>query len=368
MDSDFSTMGRSARELIPVPALPLESIRSRSHRVRARGRMRAFVAFAAVSLCALGAVGGVGAKIYHGAQVWLSGGQVTSMVDSGILMRQPTAAELRNVIARATFPVVFPVGVPAGSRVYMVTLAPADHPSMITVSYQNDRSGFKASFALLDPAVVNSGDAALPGGSAPPLRAAYHWRAGGETVAVLKNLISLRDANRIEAAMAEASPAGSLAVTEAMLPKMTVLGATVRLAIAERYRSANGRSVLLDQAYLRTIPLLVQRGRPLIDSRIAYITQIAYAHGDIAKGVSRQPKDIAISAGGVRAVDAVLRSTGTAHDRDCGCEILFNQPSASVYWIWKIPFSGSAGVSKYSVDARTFAVTPAATEPGRSTQ
>jgi hypothetical protein len=358
MDSDFSAMGRSARELIPVPALPLDSIRSRSHRARSRGRMRAFVAFAAVSLCALGAVGGVGAKIYHDAQVWLSGGKVTSVVHSGILMRQPTAAELRNAIGHATFHVVFPVGVPAGSRVDMVTLAPADHPSMITVSYHNDRSDFKASFALLDPAVVDSSDAALPGGSAPPLREVYHWRTGGETVAVFKNVISLRDANRIEAAMAAASPAGSLALTESMLPKMTVLGATVRLAIAEQYRPRDGRSVLLDDAYLRTIPGLAEHGRPLVDSRIAYVTQIAYAHGDIAKGVARPAKDIAVSAGGVRAIDAVLRSSGTARYRDCGCEILFNQPRPSVYWVWNIPLSRPARVRKYSVDARTFAVKP----------
>lgn len=357
MDSDFSAQGRSARELIPVPTVPLESIRGRSHRARARGRMQAFVACAAVSLCALGAASGVGAKIYHSAQVRLSGGKATSVVHSGVLMRQPMAAELRNAIAHATFPVVFPVGVPAGSRVDMVTLAPADRPSMITVSYHNDRSGFKASFALLDPAIVDSSDAALPGGSAPALREVYHWRTGGETVGVLKNLISLEDANRIEAAMAKASPAGSLALTESMLPKMTVMGATVRLALAEQYRPANGRSVLLDRAYLRSIPGLAAHRRPLADSRIAYITQIAYAHGDIAKGVAQKPKDVAVSARGVQAIDAVLRSTG-ARARDCGCEILFNQPSPSVYWLWNIPVSGPSPVRKYSVDARTFAVKP----------
>ena len=160
MGSDFSAMGRSARELIPVPPVPLQSIRGSSHRARARGRMQTIAACAAVSLCALGA--GAGAKMYHDAQVWLSGGKITATVHSGVLMHQPTAAELRKAIARATFPVVFPVGVPAGSRVYMVTLAPAERPSMITVSYQNERSGFKASFALLDPAVVDSNDASLP--------------------------------------------------------------------------------------------------------------------------------------------------------------------------------------------------------------
>ena len=50
MGSDFSAMGRSARALIVVPDVPLDSIRSRSHAARARSRMGTFGACAALAL------------------------------------------------------------------------------------------------------------------------------------------------------------------------------------------------------------------------------------------------------------------------------------------------------------------------------
>jgi hypothetical protein len=66
---------------------------------------------------------------------------------------------------------------------------------------------------------------------------------------------------------------------------------------------------------------------------------------------------VAISAGGMRAIAAVLRSK--SHGAlECGCEVLFNQPNASTYWIWTIPLQASDAARKYAVDARTFAVTP----------
>lgn len=361
MESDFSTMGRSARALIAVPDVPLDSIRSRSHAARARSRMETFGACAALALAAVGAGTGVGAKIYNEVHVWLSGGKSAVLIHSGVLMRHPMGAELRDAIAGATFPVVFPVGVPAGTRVDMVTVAPIGHPSSITISYQN-AAGFKTSFALLDPAVVSADAAQLPTGSVGIAVGPFeHWRVGGEIVLTRSTGASLADLNRIKAAMSTASPGDSLALTETMLPTVTVLGGTVRLGIAERYRPANGRSVLVDENSIRTIPGLVKRGAPLLDSRIDTITNITYKNGDISTGVGRPPKDIAVSAGGVRAIYAVLRSSGVAHGRYfCGCEMLFNQPNRSTYWVWQIPMSASSAVTKYSVDAKTFAVTPLA--------
>ena len=358
MSSDFSTKGRSARELIPVPVLPMESIRSRSHADRNRGRMRIFSVCAAIALAALGAGTGVGAKIYDGVRVWLSPGKEAMIVPSGVLMRRPMAADLRKAIASATFPVVFPVGVPAGSRVYMVTLAPAERPSAITVSYQNEGAGLKYSFALLDPAVVAGDDVAVPANAGRPAhRARDHWRVGGEIVATGgDNLLPTGDLDRVKAAMSQASPADSLAATEAMLPTIVVLGDPVRLAIAEHYRPSSGRSVLLGQSEVRSIARLVKRRQPLLDWRITTIRKIVYAKGDISRGVARQSKVIAVSADGVRAIDAVLRSGGNAR-ADCGCEILFNQPSSGTYWVWNIPMSSSGEATKFAVDARTFAVT-----------
>lgn len=359
MPSDFSMSGRIARDAIPVPALAMDAIRLRSHRGRARGRARTIAACAALSLGAVGV--GVGAKIYDGVHVWLAGGKVSSVFHSGVLMRQPTASDLQAAIAHATFPIVFPVGVPAGSRVNMVTLGPIERPSAITISYQNAASGFKASFVLLDPAVVDTEGAVPPAGSVhSTARAAYHWRVGGEVVVVRADGISQPDLDAIKAAMAASSPSASLAATLAMLPTITVLGGTVRLDAAERLTPPNGRGVLLDEASVRSIAGLVAHGKPILDWRLTYLDKIEYRNGDLSKAVVvRRPPVIAIPTDGVRAIDAVLRTPALRGKRAaCGCEILFHQPSRSAYWVWVIPMSPSASGRKFAVDATTFAVAP----------
>ena len=356
MHSDFSTRGRSVRELIPVPTVPLDSIRRRSRAARARGRMRTIVACAAIVIAALGTGAGVGAKIYDRVHVWLSGGRSAIVVHSGVIMRHPIGSELREAIAHATFAVVFPVGLPAGSRVEMVTLAPADRPSAITISYQNG-SGFNRSFALLDPAVVSDA-AKLPGGPVGiGTGTVRRWQIGGEIVLVRSTGSPAHDLDRIETAMIGSSPRDSLAANEAMLPTMIVLGGTVRLAAAERYRPANGRSVLLEPAFVRLIPGLAKRNAPLLDSRITTLDDVRYAKGDLSGAhLVKRDEVAAVSAGGVRAIDAVLRSGGIGRNGDCACEILFNQPSGTAYWVWNIPLSGPATAKRYSVDARTFVV------------
>lgn len=357
MSSDFSARGRSVMESIAVPALSMEAIRRRSHRDRRRGRVRAAAACAVLSLGAVGA--GVGAKLYDGVHVWLAGGKVTAVVPSGMLMREPTAPELRNAIAHATFPVVFPVGVPAGSRANMVTLAPLGRPSAITISYQGP--GFTAAFALADPAVVDADGAAPSDPALPPMRAAYHFRVGGEVVVVSAKGISAADLDRIKVAMAKTSPAESLAQTARMLPKLTVLGGAVRLDPAERVRPANGSSVLLDEASIRSIPGLIEKAKPMYDWRITSIDKVGYKNGAMATGAAdRRPRAIAISADGVRAIDAFLRSPAErGHRGACGCEILYHQPNRATYWVWKIPLSSHGTARKYLVDAKTLAVTPA---------
>ena len=311
----------------------------------------------AICLAAVGTGAGVGAKIYDEMHVWLSGDKSAIVVHSGVIMRHPMGSELRDAIAHATFPVVFPVGVPAGTRVDMVILAPAGHPSYVTVSYQG-KAGFKASFALVDPAVVTADAAKLPTGPVGISHGTFsQWRAGGEIVAVRANSIPADDLNRIKAAMAATSPRDSLAITETMLPKITVLGGTVRLEIAERYRPPNGRSVLLDQAYTLMIPRLAKRSQPMLDSRIDTVDNVKYAKGDLASAHRvKGPNVPAVSAGGVRAIDAVLRFNGDGRKRDCRCEVLFSQPSRTAYWVWSIPLSGPAAARKYTVDAKTFAV------------
>jgi hypothetical protein len=161
MSSDFAAAGRIARELILVPDVPFQSIRRRARSAQTRGRLAVLATCVAISGAVVAAGTGVGAKLYGGARMWLQGDKVASAIDSGVYMRDPVGSELRDAIAHATFPVVFPVGLPPSSRVRAVTMAPLGHPSIITVSYEGaaskaDRLGRHQSISMVDPAVVDS--------------------------------------------------------------------------------------------------------------------------------------------------------------------------------------------------------------------
>jgi hypothetical protein len=355
MHSDFSTKGRHMRDSIEAPAVPLESIRDRSRTAGAHSRLRTFAAAIVIALSAVGAATVVGAKIYNGVHFWFSGGRVAAEIHSGVLLRQPIAADLRNAIARATFPVVFPAGIPAGTRVNLVTAAPIDRPSAITIGYQNP-NGFKSSFALLDPAVVTPDAASIPKiGARLGMGSYYNWRQGGEIV-VVGSKISPAVLDRIKAATAKVSAADSLAATEAMLPKITVIGTTVRLEIAERYAPPNGRSVLVSDEYFGSVAAFAKAAKPLLDNRIIRMTNLAPGDARLMKATIEPPTEIAVPAGGVRAIEAVLQTPENRYDRNC--EILFNQPNSGTYWVWKIPLAPSGPVKKYAVDAKTFAIAP----------
>lgn len=239
MSSDFSAKGRSARELIPVPELPLDAIRSRSRAARARGRMQAVIACAAISLGAIGAGTGLGEKLYDGVRVWLSGDKVAMTMTSFVMVRQPTAADLRGAIAGATFPVIFPVGIPAGSRVYLLAASPPGHPSAIVVSYHDHAGRDGSTFVLIDPKVVDA-----DGGGVEKTSARFgtvsNWRTGGEIVLASRRGTAAGDVDRIKAAMAESSPRASMAVVDTMLAKVAVLGGPNRLELAERSIRAPG--------------------------------------------------------------------------------------------------------------------------------
>jgi len=281
-------------------------------------------------------------------------------IRSFVMVREPTASDLRQVVERATFPIVFPVGAPAGTRMTMLMFSPADRPNFVEVQYHNERANFKVGFSLVDSSTINTNEATLPTGSwRQPSYAGYQWRVGRETVLVPKFArISLRDVDRIKAAMIKASLASSLALTDPLLRKITVLGARPQLAdLAERYAPPTGRSVLLDPELTWRIPTLAKQGKPVVDDRTIYLTNIPTAHGepDYSKATLHWPMVILISSAGVRAINAVLRFTD--EPSNCRCVILFNEPPGATYWIWKFPLSASSKVQKFRVGAKTLTVT-----------
>ena len=355
MSSDFSAFGKLARNAIPVPEVPMQSIRRRARTAAEKGRFRTIAACASVAIALVVAGTGVGAKLYDGVRVWLTGSKIEMSIHSGVIMREPDAALLRREIAHATFPVVFPVGLPAGARVQMVTLTPLGRPSVVSISYEGPH--FKSGLTIVDPAVVDTGDATGPGGTGPVVKDAEHWRIGGEVVIVRRGSIPARDLDQIRAAMAASSPSASLAATEALLPKVVVVGGDIRLGVAEQLRPAGGRSVLIGKQGVESIPGLVTHAQPLLDRRVWHLSSITYRNGDISTASMTKADGIAVSADGVRAIGTVLRSR-TEGPSKCGCEVLFYRPNANTYWIWTIPLQARGEPRKYTVDARTLAVSP----------
>jgi hypothetical protein len=360
MRSEFVERGRSAREQLPVPELSMRVIRRRAADA-SRRRVVVFSLFAVVALSALGVGVAYGQKVFEGVRLWLSGGKAAVAVTGFAMVRQPMASDVREASSRAAFQVIFPVGLPDGTRLNMLMYAPADRPTAITILYGGTLpTSARFGISLFDSRTVNTNEATMPGGTARPKSSdVYQWQIGSETAIVPKAHISIDDVNRIKAAMLRASSAQSLASTEAIARKVWLQpGALTLSAVAERDAS-DGRGVVLDQQHIGWIPGFAKQGKPLIDSRTVYLTDIPTADGepDYAKATVSWPKHIVISAGGVRAIDAVLHQAGV---RDgCGCGVLFDQTKATTYSVSIISLSKSHATKTYTVDAKTFKVAPA---------
>jgi hypothetical protein len=350
--------GRSARDRIAVPDVPVDAIHGRLRAVRSAARVQVAVC-AALCLVVLGAAAGFGAGIVKGVQIWLSGDRGAIVIQSFVMVREPTIADVRDAVGRATFPVVLPTGLPAGTRVTRLFYAPNDHPNALVLQYSNDATKFDASFTLLDSRAIETAKTLSMAGTAQPRTFdVVRWNVGGETVVSGRLPRLSRDTlDRIEAAMADASPQRSVAATEPMLRKISVQDASPQLAdIVERYAPHDLRVVLLGQLHPREIAKLVSSHEPMLDSHIVYLSSIPSTRQgpDYAKATLVWPKTIVISANGVRAIDALFRSI-RVHG-PCACAILFDGRDAATYHVWKIPLSAPATWVNYAVDARTLAV------------
>jgi hypothetical protein len=355
MHFDLSMQGKAAREAIAVPDVPMSSILRRSRAARSHDRVRGFIACAGLALCAVGAAA-YGERAVEGIRVWLSGGKGAVVVDSLTMTREPMASELRAIVAKATFPVVLPVGLPAGSHVRWVIYSPVEHPTTIAISLVRDVDHEVGTFTLIDPSIVNA--SALPSGARrPEFRTLRQWRAGEEIVTGGLATAKWADLGAVESAMARATPQGSLDAMASTLPKVVVLGAPVRLDVAERVRPDAGLSVLVERRQVDDIARS-SHFAPIDDNRTYSLYDIPYANGEpqYEKAKISFPKARLIAANGVRAIAAAVRSAGGP---TCGCAVLFNQPDEATYWIWTIPIAGSPSATKYAVDAKTFAVTRA---------
>ena len=302
MPSDFVERARVAYAALPVPAPPLAGIRARGRRRDARLRARIAAVGAAGVVAAAGLSSGAGAAIGGAIRVWISGGTAAVEVRGLTVIKHPMRADVADVAARATFPVVFPIALPRGMRLRQVMFAPSDHPTTITLEYANATGG------TLQPTLV---DASSVDAGRPPAgtfhRPAHPWTVGRELV--LLGASHEAQSAPIRRAMQGSTPAASLAANEALAsPFVDLSGSMLPDPAAERV-AAGARNVLLDARHRSMIASLARAGRALLDDRTITLTDIPQVRGapDYAHAKLQFSHTVAVPADGVREIAAYLR-------------------------------------------------------------
>ena len=356
MHADFHDLAKEAKANLLVPEVPLERILMRSEQVGARGRLRSVFYAAAISLATVGTAAALSTGMFRGVQIWIDGNRGTVAVHSFAMMREPTRAAVQRVVAKATFPVIFPLGLPPDARVSRLTYAPEDRPNAFFIEYRG-RSWKRATLAIFDSSAVHSGSASMPGGQGVSFHDSVSWNNGRETVLALKGAFSARTIDQIKKATAHATADSSLALASPMFSKAIVLGTAPELAqIADRYGSGNRGAVVIGPQLVRTVPAMAVRHQPLLDSSLVILTNIPSVQGqpDYAKATLRWPRTIAISSDGVRAIAAVLQTAGGAEG--CGCDVVIARPAGQPFEVWEVSSKNIAVARAYVVNPATFSV------------
>jgi hypothetical protein len=332
MLSEFSAAAKNAQSKIAVPSLDFEAIRARSAASGARERVRRLVAVAALAL----GVGGAATTLANtggGWHIWFSGNKVEVTVQSLGIIRYPLATDVRNVVARATFPVVLPGGLPPRLRVTGIAYSPIDRPTMIVIQYGSPSAPFGVAVSLIDPQKIAADEKLLPPGPAQAVVShPYRFLIGREMVLMHSGAV----AQRVEAAMKHESPAQTTAAFDALLTRIVVLQkVTAQVAEVAEHVAPAGGDVVVGDWEMRLILRLAPQGKPLRDSHIVYLTSIPQVHGqpDYRAATLSWPKAIAIAPNGVRAVAAALRRSHTGPS--CSCAILVHAESGR-YTLWRI--------------------------------
>ncbi len=312
MPKDFSNAAHWTKEHIAVPPLDMQSITGRSRRAGTIERLRyaAVTVLAALIVAATGT--GLAEKIFPGFRVWLSGQNAAIRVQSVVIVKYPTQAELRSFAARTAIPFVYPVSLPRGMKLDMIAFWPLDRPDTIFMQYRN-LTGGSQSFTLVANSAVETG--------APPMqipqRAATHWSVEGEQV--------ITQSSGVPAAMQRSTPAASLSENIARSHHIIILGGSEKLAAQAEAMARGQIAVLIDRGHLGQIRQLAAQNRALLDSRTVELANIPQGKGgaDFFHATYIWKRSVAIEAPGVRLVNAALTAHGGASK--CVCEILYEK-------------------------------------------
>jgi hypothetical protein len=352
MQFDFSTAGRAARDTIPVPTLPYDAIRRRSDTADFRARSQLLVVCFAVALIGVSTATGLAQKTLAGVRIWLSADKAALAVDSFVMVRDPLASDVRQVIDSASFAPVLPTRFPRGTHVSMLMYSPQSQPNTISLQYLNDRTGYHSGLTVVATSAIERGS--VP--SSALSRGAFSWRVGGETV-----LIPSERAHeaQIQALKSDLSSAQPRTFQESLLRTVTVLGAPPPVADAVQGYADPG-SVLIGSQFADKIARLAEANQPLPDSRIVTLTNIPPGGGgpDYATATLHWSTRTAVSSDGIKAVDAVLR----AAKPHCKCAILYSGEAGGAYNVALVASSPPYAAVRYSVSKRTLFVHR--TDPG----
>jgi hypothetical protein len=346
MPFDFSEAGRTARDTIQVPAIPFDAIRRRSTEVDFRARAQLLAACFAVALVGISTATGFAQKTLAGVRIWLSGGQASLTIGSFTMVRDPVAADVRRVIDSASFAPVLPTRFPAGTHVSMLMYSPADRPNTISLQYQNDRTGYHGGLTVIATSAVEAGTAPSSALSQP----ASSWRVGDETVLLPR---ASADEARIDSLKADLASVRPRTFPESLLRTITVLGAPPPVADAVQRYAPRG-SVLIGRQFAGELARLAKANRPLLDSRIATLTNIPSKDGapDYSRATMHWSARAAVPSDGVKALHAMLRAVRPA----CTCAVLYSGEAGGTYHVALIAPSPPYAPVRYDVSKSTLSV------------
>lgn len=338
MPVDFSTAAKAARAQLAVPVVDVEAIRERSH-AGVGARLRTRIISCAIALGILGCGAAAFASIGGGIHLWLFGNTVEATIESFAQVRAPMASDVERIVKSAPFRVMLPVGVPRDYRVVWIAYSPAEHPTLITMSYQTPSGAPGMTVTIVQTSTVERNRALLAQpAAARTATQARHFQVGAETVLVQGRQMTPTQASRVERAMRSESPQKALADLGVHLTRLLVLAPAPSVPLevaAERLAPPNGKNMLLARWALHELPARAQNHQPLRDPRPIQFTNIPSVNGhpDYRNATVTFARPIAIGAEGVRFIESVLKSAKIGPN--CGCAILVHQANGT-YSIWKI--------------------------------
>jgi len=316
MHSNFSDAARAARASLSVPPFSRDAILRRSYAREASVRIKSIAACVALLVGILAVGTGAASKMYDGVRLWLTGDKAAIVVHSFVVVRDPTPSDVAAIARSAAFPAIFPVGLSAHTRLWGIMYAPTQRPSTITVRYRSESGSFHG-VTIAQTSTIDTNMTLLPSGNArPAFQPMSTWRIGNETVIVPAET----DASwlaRIRSQMSRSSPSASAAATEKMARTIVVLGAEPQMADRAQRVTSDAHAVLLGTQLVMRIPLMAQRHRPQLDTRVVHVSNVPIVHGapDYAHATLTWPRRIVVSAKGVRAIAAVLKAAPAPRTR-----------------------------------------------------